>query len=235
MTGESSNCSTLVTAYFWVVLPVEGWCADSRSPVTAGAAPGAPVGVRAVPMPQPAGDGHGGLNGDVLDRNVSGVEHQVLPLQAGHLPGDAAGADGVQMGVEGGDAGGDIEVELVEVDVITAPGEGRCFPIPPFRREDHADDGRGGADGGVVAGNPLRRDEREGACFDRDVDFSMEEVAGSLREVCGDADGGLLGVRGRGEQGGDEDDGKDFGHALFRGLRRDATETRVGARKLRRG
>jgi hypothetical protein len=53
------------------------------------------------------------------------------------------------VSVESGDSGGDGEVELVEIDVIAAPGEGVAV-----RGEGEAGDVAVGALGGVVAGDP---------------------------------------------------------------------------------
>jgi hypothetical protein len=58
------------------------------------------------------------------------------------------------MHVDAGDAGRDVDVELVEVDVVAAPGEGVAVG-----REEDAGDGVRLAGGGVVAGDPLRGDE----------------------------------------------------------------------------
>jgi hypothetical protein len=127
------------------------------------------------------------------------------------LLGDAGAGDGIQVGVEAGDAGGDVEVELVEVDVVTTPGEGFASS-----GNDHADDLRDRAGGGVVAGNPLGGDEGEGAGLDGEIDLGVEEMARGFGEVGGDADGGLLGSgggEGDREEGCGEDEG--LGHALF--------------------
>ena len=47
------------------------------------------------------GHGHAGLDGDLLDRDVGGIHHEALPLEAGHLTGDAVGDDGVEVDVDG--------------------------------------------------------------------------------------------------------------------------------------
>ena len=61
------------------------------------------------------GDGDGGLDGDVFDGDVGGVEEELLPFEDGELLADAGGDDAVEMRVQGGDAGGDGDVVLVEV------------------------------------------------------------------------------------------------------------------------
>ena len=84
---------------------------------------GAPVGGEGG-ADAPAGrDGDGGLDFDVLDGDVGGIHHEALPLEAGHLAGVAALGDVVEVDVKIGDAGGDVDVELVEVDVVAAPGD----------------------------------------------------------------------------------------------------------------
>ena len=102
------------------------------------------------------GDFDGGLDGNVLDGRVGGVEEEFFPLEDCHLLGDAGGDDAVEVGVEGGDAGGDGDVELVEVGVVAAPGEGLAVG-----GEDYAGDVFDGAGGAVVAGDPLGGGEVE--------------------------------------------------------------------------
>ena len=143
------------------------------------------------------GDDDRRLDGDVFDGCVGGVEEEFFPLEDGHLRGDTGGDDAVEVGVEGGDAGGDGDVELVEVGVVAAPGEGLAVG-----GEDYAGDVFYGAGGAVVAGDPLGGGEVDYAGFDGDVDLSVVELAGGVGEVGGDGDGGLLGA---GEGGGGED------------------------------
>ena len=134
------------------------------------------------------GDSDGGLDGDVFDGGVGGVEEELFPLEDGELLGEARGDDAVEVRVEGGDAGGDGDVELVEVDVVATPGEGLAVG-----GEDDAGDLADGAGGAVVAGDPLGRGEGDGAGGDGDVDLGVVELAWGLGEVGGDLDGGLLG------------------------------------------
>ncbi len=68
------------------------------------------------------GDGDAGLDGDVADGDVGGIEEELLPLEDGDLVVGARGDDAVEVGVEGGDAGGNVDVELVEILVVAAPG-----------------------------------------------------------------------------------------------------------------
>ena len=68
-------------------------------------------------------DLHGGLHGDVFDRDVGGVEKQLFPLEDGQLRGDTLGDDAIEMGVKRGDALRNGEVELVEIHVVAPPGQ----------------------------------------------------------------------------------------------------------------
>ena len=77
--------------------------------------------------------------------------------------------------MKAGDASGDVEVELVEIGVVAAPGEG--FAVGG---EDDACDVVGGAGGAVVAGNPLGGGKGKRAGLDGDVDFSVVELAWSV-------------------------------------------------------
>ena len=138
MTGESSSCSTVVGS------KLRG-AADFGVGVV-----GAGGGERGADAPA-GGDGHAGLDGDVADRDVGGIEHELLPLEDGDLVVGAGGDDAVEMGVEGGDALGDVDVELVEVLVVATPVEGLAVG-----GEDDAGDVVDGAGGAVVAGDPLR-------------------------------------------------------------------------------
>ena len=133
------------------------------------------------------GDRDGGLDGDVFDGGVGGVEEELFPLEDGELLADARGDDAVEVGVEGGDAGGDGDVELVEVVVVAAPGEGLAVG-----GEDDAGDVVDGAGGAVVAGDPLGRGEGDGAGLDGEVDLGVVELARGVGEIGGDLDGGFL-------------------------------------------
>ena len=104
------------------------------------------------------GDYDGGLDRDVFDGGVGGVEEEFFPLEDGELLADARGDDAVEVGVEGGDAGGNGDVELVEVFVVATPGEDLAVG-----GEDDAGDVVDGAGGAMVAGNPLRSGEGDGA------------------------------------------------------------------------
>ncbi len=125
-----------------------------------------------------AGNGDAGLDGDVFDRNVRGIEHQTLPFEAGHLVRGALLDDGVEVGVQVGSAGGDVEVELVEVDVVAAPGERDGLAVFAGDGELYAGDGVGFAGGGVVAGNPLGCGEGDGAGLYGEIDLGVVEPAG---------------------------------------------------------
>ena len=78
--------------------------------------------------------------------------------------------------MEGGNAGGDCDVELVEVFVIATPGEDLAVG-----GEDDAGDLVDWAGGAMVAGNPLRRCERDGTGLDGDVDLGVVDLAGFRR------------------------------------------------------
>ncbi len=145
------------------------------------------------------GDGHAGLDGDVADGDVGGIEHELLPLEDGDFIRGARGDDAVEMGVEGGDAFGNLDVILVQILIVTTPVDGLAVD-----GEDDAGDVGDGAGGAVVAGDPLGRDEGGGAGLDGEIDLRVVELAGSFGEVCGDADGGL-GEGGEGEDGGGGD------------------------------
>ncbi len=103
--------------------------------------------------------------------------------------------------MEGGDAGGDGDVELVEVGVVAAPGEGLAVG-----GEDDAGDVVDGAGGAVVAGDPLGGGEGDGAGFDGEVDLGVVELARRVGEVGGDLDGGFLSEGGGGEEEGQRQD-----------------------------
>ena len=146
------------------------------------------------------GDGHAGLNGDVADGDVGGIEQELLPLEDGDFVGGARGDDAVEMGVQRGDALGNLDVKLVEVLVVATPVDGLAVD-----GEDDAGDIGDRAGGAVVAGNPLRGDEGGGAGLDGEIDLRVIELAGSFGEVGGDADGGLAKRRSReGNCGGEE-------------------------------
>ena len=88
--------------------------------------------------------------------------------------------------VKRGDAGRDVDVELVEVGVVATPGKGLAVG-----GEDDAGDVVDGAGGAVVAGDPLGRGEGCGAGLHGEVDLSVVELARSVGEIGGDADGDL--------------------------------------------
>ncbi len=101
---------------------------------------------------------------------------------------DARGDDAVEMRVQSGYAGGNVEVELVHIDVVATPGQ--RFAVGG---EDDSGDVADRAGGAMVAGNPLRRDERERAGGDGKIDLSVVELARRVGEVGGDLNWGLLG------------------------------------------
>ena len=173
MTGESSSCSTVV-----------GWNCGGAADLGVGIV-GAGGGERGAEAPA-GGDGHAGLDGDVADGDVGGIEHELLPLEDGDFIVGAGGDDAVEMRVERGDALGDFDVVLVEVLVVATPVDGLAVD-----GEDDAGDIRDRAGGAVVAGNPLRGDEGGGAGLDGEIDLRVVELAGSFGEVGGNADGGL--------------------------------------------
>jgi len=109
--------------------------------------------------------------------------------------------------VQRGNAGGDGDVVLVEVLLVASPGERLAV-----RGEDDAGDVADGACGAMVAGDPLRRSERDGAGFDGDVDLGVVDLARRVREVGRDGDRGLLGNGGRGEQSEGQKSGRANGH-----------------------
>ena len=154
------------------------------------------------------GDLDGGLDGDVFDGRVGGVEEEFFPFEDGQLVADAGGDDAVEVGVEGGDAGGDGDVELVEVFVVAAPGED--FAVGG---EDDAGDVVDGAGGAMVAGDPLGGGEGDGAGLDGDVDLGVVELAGGVGEVGGDLDGGLLGLQEAGGAEGEQSQRQESGAA----------------------
>ena len=125
------------------------------------------------------GDLYGGLDGDVFDGGVGGVEEELFPLEDGHLLGDAGGDDAVEVGVEGGDSGRDGDVEFEEVFVVAAPGEGLAVG-----GEDDAGDVVDGAGGAVVAGDPLGGGEGDRAGFDGDVDFTSYSFFRCYNIIC---------------------------------------------------
>ena len=81
----------------------------------------------------------------------------------------------------------DGEVELVEVDVVAAPGKDGSVG-----GEDDSGDLVYGAGGAVVAGDPLGGGEGDGAGGDWDVDFGVIELAEAFGEVGGNSNGGRL-------------------------------------------
>ena len=133
---------------------------------------------------------YGGLDRDLFDGGVGGVEEEFFPLKDGELLADARGDDAVEVGVKGGDAGGNGDVELVEVFVVATPRENLAVG-----GEDDAGDVVDGAGGAMVAGNPFWRGESDGAGLNRNVDFGVVELARSVGEVGGDLDGSFLGLQ----------------------------------------
>ena len=131
-----------------------------------------------------------GLDGDLFDGGVGGIEEELFPLEDGELLADACGDDAVEVCVEGSDSGGHGDVELVEVFLVAAPGKN--FAVGG---EDNAGDVVDGAGGAMVAGDPLGRGEGDGAGSDGDVDLGVVELAGGVGEVRGDLDGGFLGLQ----------------------------------------
>ena len=131
-----------------------------------------------------------GLNGDFFYGRVRGVEEELLPLEHGELLADAGGDDAVEVSVQSGDAVGHGDVELVEVFIVASPG--KDFAVGG---EDDAGDVVDGAGGAVVAGDPLRRGEGDGAGLDGNVDLSVVELARGVGEIGSDLDRGLLGCR----------------------------------------
>ena len=120
MMGESCSCSTFVAAKWVVTEPAGGGVVllvDAGGRRRRAGARRLQGGTDA-----PAGeDGDGGLNGDVFGGLVGGIEEELLPLEDGHVVGDALDSDAVEMRVDAGDAFGDDEVELVEVNVVATP------------------------------------------------------------------------------------------------------------------
>ncbi len=131
-----------------------------------------------------------GLDRDFFDWRVGWVEEEFFPLEDSEFLADTRGDDAVEMGVQSGDPGGNGDVELVEVLVVTTPGEN----LAVGGKDDPGDliDWAGWA---MVAGNPLWGGERDWARLDWDVDFGVVELARSVGEVRGDLDGGLLGLQ----------------------------------------
>ena len=106
---------------------------------------------------------------------------------------EARGDDAVEVGVEGGDACGDVDVELVEIDVVAAPG--RVLPLAVKTTPVMSSTGPVGR---WLPGIHLGVVRVSGAGLDGDVDLRVVELAGGFGEVGGDPDGGLLGL----EEGG---------------------------------
>jgi hypothetical protein len=65
-----------------------------------------------------------GLNGDLFDRGIGGIEEKFFPFENGELLADARGDEAVEVCVESGDASRNGDVEPVEVFIVAAPGEG---------------------------------------------------------------------------------------------------------------
>ena len=147
---------------------------------------GAGRGQRCADSPS-CGNGNAGLDGNLLHWNVCGIHHQPLPLQARHLFRNATVRNGVQVSVHVGHARRHLQVELIEVYIITAPGQ--CLAVG---RKDDADDLRNGPVWRMIARNPLWRDERHRPRLHRKVNLRVEEPARRLREIRGDLDGRLL-------------------------------------------
>ncbi len=91
---------------------------------------------------------------------------------------------------------GNREMELVEIDIVAAPGKGLAVD-----GEDDAGDVVDGAGGAVIAGNPLRSGEGERTGDDGQVDIGVVELAGRVGEVGSDLDGRFLGVCGDQSEG----------------------------------
>src|SRR5277367_6603848 len=110
------------------------------------------------------------------------------------------------MSVKSGDAFRNGDVEFVQVFIVAASREN--FAVGG---EDDAGDVVDGTGGAVVARNPLGGNEGDGAGCDGDVNLGVVELAGTIGEVGGDLDGGLLGLQqagdGEGEQGKRQDGG----------------------------
>ena len=105
------------------------------------------------------------------------------------------------MGVKERDSGGNVEMKLEHVDVVSSPG--KSFSVGG---EDEACEVRYRAVGGVGSGNPLGCGEGEVARLYGDIDVRVVELAGHFGEVGGDADG-LLSVESRGNSEGGEYEG----------------------------
>ena len=67
-----------------------------------------------MPTLQPAGNDQGGLDGNVADWGVGGIEHERLPIEQCQLLRDVGRNDAVEMRVKGGDSFGNRHVKLVE-------------------------------------------------------------------------------------------------------------------------
>src|ERR1700677_1459677 len=91
------------------------------------------------------GDGYAGLDRDVADGDVGGIEHELFPLEDGHFVRSTSGDDAIEMRVEGGDALGDLDVVLVEILIIATPVDGLAV-----NAEGDASDVGYGARGAVV-------------------------------------------------------------------------------------
>jgi hypothetical protein len=126
------------------------------------------------------------------------VDHEPLPLQHGDLLRNARGHDAVEMRVQRGDARRNRKVELKEVHVVSAPGQGLAVG-----RELHANYVLCGAIGLVRAGDPLRRDEVEWAGFHGNQTVGVVELARPVGEVRCDLNGNLLGEGGGGKEYGE--------------------------------
>ena len=130
------------------------------------------------------------LDGDLADRDVGGVEHEVFPLEDGEGVGGLDVDDVVEVRVQRADAGRDIDLELVKVYIVAAPRNGL-----PVCSEDEAGDVIGCVLGGVVAGDPGRCGQGEGAGLYGKIDLGVEELARRVGEVRCDLDRRLLGKR----------------------------------------
>ena len=94
--------------------------------------------------------------------------------------------------MEGGCAFREFDVELIEIDVVTAPLDGLAID-----GEDDAGDVFHRAGGAMVAGDPLRGGEGDGTAGDGDVDFGVEYFPRGFGEIGSDLNGLLLGKRKR--------------------------------------
>jgi hypothetical protein len=96
------------------------------------------------------------------------------------------------MCVQAGYAPGDGQVELIEIYIVATPGQRLNLPVNGSGK-DYAGDVIGRAGGAMIAGNPLRRCQRERTLGDGQVDLGMIELARGVRENSRYLDGSLRG------------------------------------------